>query len=187
MTSSLPGRECPITADWTTAGCSFSTSSTSGGIDVEAGADNQLLGAADDVEGVVFEPREIAGVEPAIGVDHRRGRFWGPVISPHDIGTADVKLADFARSDHVAIWPYQARLNPGDQRTDGVVASRRLRPDARDSGGTFSDAIAVAQWQPEFRLDLGFQRHVERRAGDGQPAKLATRQLGDTGQGLVFQ
>ena len=30
-TSSLPETERPITADWTTAGCSFSTASTSGG------------------------------------------------------------------------------------------------------------------------------------------------------------
>ena len=98
-----------------------------------------------------------------------------------------MQLADLARSDGAATRFHQARLDPGDQRTHGVVASRRLRPDARDSGGAFGDAVAVAQWQPEFRLDLGFQRHVERRAGDSQPAKFTAGQPVDPGERLVFQ
>src|SRR5262249_20706417 len=57
-----------------------------GRIDIEAGADDQLFGATNYKENVVFEPREIAGVEPAIGVDHRGGRLGVPVISPHHIG-----------------------------------------------------------------------------------------------------
>ena len=55
-----------------------------GRIDVEAGADDQFFGAADDVEDVAVEAREIAGVEPAIGVNHRCSRLRGPVIAAHD-------------------------------------------------------------------------------------------------------
>jgi len=116
-----------------------------GWIDVEAGADDQLLGAADNVQNVIFEPREIAGVKPAIAVDHRRGPFGGPIIAAHDIGTADVQFADLARRHCAAVLPDQTRLDPGDQRAYGGVIFRRLRPDSRDSGGAFGNAIAVTQ------------------------------------------
>jgi hypothetical protein len=69
-----------------------------GRIDVEARADDQLLGAADDVKNVVVEAREIASVEPALRVDHGRSSFGGPVIAAHDIGTADGGAHGFHRS-----------------------------------------------------------------------------------------
>src|SRR5258705_357089 len=40
-----------------------------GWVDVEAGADDQLLGAARDKQDVAVEAREIAGVEPSIPVN----------------------------------------------------------------------------------------------------------------------
>src|SRR5215469_12930284 len=158
-----------------------------GRIDIEARADDQLLGAADDVKNVVFEPREIAGIEPAISVDHRCGRLGVPVIAAHDIGTANLQFADLAWRNSTATRLHQARLDPRDQRADGVVISGRLRPNACNRGGTFGDSVAVAQWQPEFRLDLGFQRDIEWRAGDHQPAKLAPGQLFDSGNRLVLK
>src|SRR5215831_14679646 len=86
-----------------------------GRIDIEARADDQLLGAADDVKNVVFEPREIAGIEPAISVDHRCGLLEVSVIAAHDIGTADVQFADLAWRDSATTRLYQARLDPRDQ------------------------------------------------------------------------
>src|SRR5260370_42301112 len=85
-----------------------------GRIDIEAGADDQLLGAADDVKNVIFEAGEIASIEPAIGVNHRRGPLGGPIIAAHDIGTADVQFADLARSDGATARPTQTRLDPSD-------------------------------------------------------------------------
>src|SRR5712672_1852445 len=71
-------------------------------IDIEAGADDQLFGAADDVKNVAFEPCEIARIEPAISIDRRCGRFGVSVIAAHDIGSADVQLADLAGRDSAA-------------------------------------------------------------------------------------
>ena len=113
-------------------------------IDIEAGADDQLLGATDDVEDVIFKSRKIAGVEPAIGVDHRRGRLGRPVIAAHDVGTADVQFADLAWRHGAAARPNQTRLDADDQRAHGVVISGRLRVDNSDPGRAFGDAIAVA-------------------------------------------
>src|SRR5216683_814629 len=93
--------------------------------------------------------------EPALRVDHSRSSFGGPVIAAHDIGTADVQLADLARRDGATVRADQTRLDPGDQRPDGIVISRRLRPDAGDCGRAFGNAVAIAQWQTEFRLYPG--------------------------------
>ena len=126
------------------------------GIHVEAGADDQLLGAADDVENVAVEPCEVAGVEPAIGVDHCRSPFGVPVIAAHHIGTTDVQLADLARRHGAVVGPDQTRIDPRYQRAYSIVASRQLRLDGCDRGGAFGNAIGVAQWETEFCLDLGF-------------------------------
>ena len=88
-----------------------------------------------------------------------------------------MQLADLARRHGAVVGPEtgQTRIDPRYQRAYGIVASRRLRLDGCDRGGAFGNAIAVAQWEPEFRLDFGFERHVERRAGDGQPARSLPR------------
>ena len=96
-----------------------------------------------------------------------------------------MQLADLARRNGAAARRDQTRLDPGNQRADGVVASRR--PNDGDRRGTFGDAVAVAQRQPEFRFDFGFQRRVERRTGDAQPSKLAAGQPVDTSNCLILQ
>src|SRR5437868_13384932 len=112
-----------------------------GGVDVEAGADDQLLGAAADVEGVAVEAREIAGVEPAIGVDHRCSRLRGPVIAAHDIGSADVQLADLARCNSATAGRDATPLDSGTQPADSDAASSL--PNACDRGGACGDAVGV--------------------------------------------
>ena len=98
-----------------------------------------------------------------------------------------MQLPDLARRHGAAVGPHQTRIDPRYQRAYSIVASRRLHLDGCDSRGAFGNAIAVAEWQPEFRLDFGFERHIERCAGDGQPAKLAAGELVDSGDHLVLQ
>src|SRR5262249_4166394 len=87
-----------------------------GWIDVEAGADNQLFAAADNVKGVTVELREIARIEPALGVDNGCGRLGGAIIAAHDVGPADVQFADLAWTTGAATTLlYQTCLNAGDQ------------------------------------------------------------------------
>ena len=70
-----------------------------GRIDVEAGADDHLLGAADDVETIALEAREIAGIEPAVGIDRFGGEVGRAVIAAHHVGPADMQFADLAVCD----------------------------------------------------------------------------------------
>ena len=72
-TSSLPSTGRPTTAHCTTARMGVQHRLDLGRIDVEAGADDHLLGAADDEQRIALEAREIAGVEPAVGIDRFRG------------------------------------------------------------------------------------------------------------------
>jgi len=44
-------------------------------IDVETRADDHFLGAADDIEAIAVEAREVAGIEPALRID----RFGGEI------------------------------------------------------------------------------------------------------------
>ena len=68
-----------------------------GRIDVLAPPDDQLLAAADDpVVAVVALAGEVAGVKPAVGVDHPGGRLGVLVIAGHDAVAARAKLAGLA-------------------------------------------------------------------------------------------
>ena len=100
-TSSLPSTARPTTAHCTTASMGIEHRLDLGRIDVEAGADDHLLGAADDEEAIALEAREIAGVEPAVGIDRLRGEIGRAVIAAHHVAAADMKLADLAVADRL--------------------------------------------------------------------------------------
>ena len=74
-----------------------------GRIHVEAGADDHLLGTADDIEAFAVKTREIAGVEPALTVNHLGGQIRRAIIAAHDVAAAYMQLADFARRDRNAV------------------------------------------------------------------------------------
>ncbi len=74
-----------------------------GGINVEAGADDHFLGAADDVKTIALEAGEISGIEPAVGIDGLGGEVRRAVIAAHHVGSADVQFADPALGDDLAI------------------------------------------------------------------------------------
>jgi len=95
-----------------------------------------------------------------------------------------MQLADLARRNGAAARRDQTRLDPGNQRADGVVAPRG--PNAGNRGGTFGDTVGVAQRQPEFRLDLDFS--AASSAHRRRPAAEACRGVAfDTSDCLVLQ
>ena len=98
--------------------------------------ERMLLRAADNGEDFAVEACEIAGIEPALGIDHRRSPLGGSIIAAHDIGSPDVQFADLARCHNAAVRPDKPRLNASDQRADCVIVTRRVAADARDAGRT---------------------------------------------------
>src|SRR5258707_11581374 len=67
------------------------------GMDVIAAADDHILLAAGDAQiALAVEPAEIAGHEPARGVERRLGRHLVVEIAEHQAGAAAADLADLA-------------------------------------------------------------------------------------------
>jgi hypothetical protein len=73
-------------------------------IDVEAGYENHVLLAIDDVEVASFiHLRDVAGMQPAIGAENLRC-LSGPLpVALHDLRTLQAQLADLADAQRVAI------------------------------------------------------------------------------------
>ena len=109
-----------------------------GRIDVEAGADDHLLGAADDVETIALEAREIAGIEPAVGIDRFGGEVGRAVIAAHHVGPADMQFADLAVCDDLAVAPDDFGFEARQKRADRLILARRFRTDARKLPGEHS-------------------------------------------------
>src|SRR5581483_6532678 len=120
-----------------------------GRIDIEAGSNDHLLGAADDVHLVALEAGEIAGVEPAVRID-RLGREIGrTVVTAHDVGPADVELTNIAIGDDRAVATDKARLEARDDRSDRAVFPRRVGTHPGNSRRTFRDAEGIEQGEAE--------------------------------------
>ena len=68
-----------------------------GRVRVEAADDEHVLGAVRDADvAAVVHDRDIAGVQPPVGVDDLRGRFRIVDEAPHDVVAPDHHLARFA-------------------------------------------------------------------------------------------
>ena len=123
--------------------------------------------------------REVAGVEPAFGVDDRGGEVRGAVVALHQPGAADMDLADLARGDGLAVGAEQAELDARDGLAHGIVAARPGHPGHGDGRRAFGDAVAVVQRQAEEPLDPFLEVEVERGAGGREQPELRQVQPGD--------
>src|SRR5882724_11007903 len=118
-----------------------------GRIDVEAGSDNHFLGAADDIEAIAVEAREIAGAEPALAIDRLRRQIRGAVVAAHHVAATNVKLADFTFRHGYAVERPDAGLDARQQRPDRQIGARRIEAHSGYSGRTFRDTVAVRKRQ----------------------------------------
>ena len=116
----------PTTAASPTPGAPASAFSTSIAVDVLAAAVDHVLRAVDDVEeAVVVDPREVAGVQPA--VDERLGGRLGLVpVAADDVRPAHQQLADAGLG--------RARRSRGRRPASRSRPSRRARPPPRAAG-----------------------------------------------------
>src|SRR6185295_17325288 len=74
------------------------------GIEVLAAADHHVLDAADDVAiALGVDDRDIAGVHPAIGVEHVAGLFRLVPIAQHDAVAAGAEFAALAARHDAAL------------------------------------------------------------------------------------
>ncbi len=106
--------------------------------------DDQLLLAVDDAHVAVgVDLGDVAGVQPAVGVD-RLGRALGVVaIAAHHDRAAHEQLAVVR----------ERKLDPGDRHADGADADRVLGVDGRDQRG-LGHAPHLADRQPERGEEL---------------------------------
>src|SRR5215467_12807440 len=104
-----------------------------GWIDVESGADDHFLGASDDIKAIRLELRQIAGIEPSIAVDDLGSQIRSTVVATHDVATAYVKFADITVDDRHSVEHSDPGLDSRQQRANGLIRARRVRPHARDT------------------------------------------------------
>ena len=73
-------------------------------VDVEAGHENHVLLAIDDVEIAAFiHAPDIAGTQPAIGGDGLGGFFGALPIAGHDLRPTDADFAHLALRQQIAV------------------------------------------------------------------------------------
>ena len=156
-------------------------------IDVEARTDDHFLGAADDMEAIAVEAREIAGIEPALRIDRLGREIGGAVVAAHHVAAAYVKLADLAVADRDTVDRPDAGLDARQQRSNRLIAAWCIEAHAGYSGRALGDAVAVGKRQPELALDTRLQVEVERRAGHRDQPQRSTLELLEARHGLVFQ
>ena len=144
-----------------------------GRIDVEARADDQLLGAADDEQAspskrarspVLNQP----SLSIAAAVAIRRA-----VVAAHHVGAAHMQLADLAvRRPARRRRPISApRCRAGSCRPS--CRARRIGAHAGNARRAFGDAVAIEQRLAELLLDMAFRSDRaarRRRRGRAAPA-----------------
>src|SRR5882757_9955611 len=147
-------------------------------IDVETRADDHFLGAADDIKAIAVEPREVAGIEPALRIDRFGGEIGGAVVTTHHVAAAHVKFADLAIPYRNAVDRPDAGLDARQHRSDRLIAARRVEAYPGYAGRAFSDAVAVRERQAELAFDARLQIEIKRRAGHrDQPQRSAVELL----------
>jgi hypothetical protein len=149
---------------------------------VLAAPDHHVLEASGDPAVAALVHRaEVAGVQPAVGVDRGAGRVGLVEVLVHDQVAARAELADLAgRHDLVGHGIDDLHLGRGERHADGLglvlggVVEARLGDDRRRLGLAVDDAEA----HPEARLDRAYQlrRHARAsRAHRHQRAQVAGR------------
>ena len=82
------------------------------------------------IEAIALEAREIAGIEPAVGIDRLGGEIGRAVIAAHHVGPADMQFADLAVGDDGAVAADDPGFDARQQRADRLIARAAL-PDGR--------------------------------------------------------
>ncbi|MNQ82611.1 hypothetical protein D3C85_976650 [compost metagenome] len=91
------------------------------GVDVEAGHQNHVLLAVDDAHVTVFlDHRDIAGLQPAIGVEDFVGGVLALPVALHHLWSLDAQLADRAERQFVALVVDDLALGRGHRDADGA-------------------------------------------------------------------
>src|ERR1700752_1030209 len=119
-TSSLPSTARPTTADCTMSLCELRIADL-GRVDVETRANDHFLGAADDMENIAVESREVAGVEPALAVDHLGRQIRCAIVAAHHVAATDVKLADFAARNRYTVERADAGFDTRQHCAHGLI------------------------------------------------------------------
>src|SRR5262249_2553387 len=133
-------------------------------------AQDQLTLAARDLDVAVGrDPDQVAGLEPAVGVEHGP-RFLGIVEVTVQRGwTLDPELADFVRCNRAPDLVYGAREDTGNGPPDRVGNVGRLAGEIGNRTEQFGHAIAAQDPNARSRAPfLGQLPRARSRAGQRQ-------------------
>ncbi|MNL32937.1 hypothetical protein D3C87_1548210 [compost metagenome] len=146
------------------------------GVDIEAGANDEVLDAAHDKERPVrVFAQEISRAQPAILIERLGGLLGRLVIALHDIGPLHQQLAHFTARDRIAAFVDDARPHARNQVAHAEVhASLPVRHHADGRRG-FGKPVAVVDRLAENRLDARLERRIQRRAAAMQQPQRRRR------------
>ena len=125
--------------------------------------DDVLLAVGDRDEAVGVDLRDVARVEPAVGVEHGRGRLGILVVAPRRRCRCD-------RSSSPSSC--EAELESGQRRSDGAEAPARGRV-RRRCRRALAQAVALEDPDPDRVEELGDLLHERRTARDRRPQPAA--------------
>jgi len=133
-------------------------------VHVEPGDDDHVLGALDEREpAVVVDYADVAGVQPAVGVEHPLGRVGIAPVAREHIGPAHEDLAGIAREHVVPVGVGQPDVDTGERRADGAGARlRRDRARGHDRR-RLGEPVPVVHREAEALLHLVDQLGAKRR------------------------
>ena len=167
MSSSDSSEGTPTTATSTTSGMRRERLLDLGRRHVLAAPpDHLLLAAEEGVGAVVVLAHEVAGLQPAVVRQHRRGLLRHPPVALHHRGVAQLELAVrvHARLVHLAERRMLAR------HAERPVRARAVRPD-RAVGG-LGHRVAGHQPEPEAALELEVAVLGRSRPGVREPHRV---------------
>lgn len=141
-------------------------------VDVEAGTDDQVLGAAGDVQrAAVIQVADVAGIEPAAGQQRLRGLRRVAVVAQHHAGAADQDVAAFTRPRRVGVGAADAQLHAVHRVAGAAIGRRRVDVGDEHGAGVFGDAVAVVHGDAEVAFGVALEGGVERRAASVEIAQ----------------
>ena len=154
MTASpVCGWGTPMTPTSATSACAARTSSTSAGIDVEAGHDHEVLGPLDEVEAAVLVAHpDVTGAQPAVRGEHPRRRLRIVEVAGEHVRPTHPDLTGITHEGVPAVVVDDAQLDPAEHPADRPV-DRRRADRGRHDRRRLRQAVALGDAQPEALLE----------------------------------
>ena len=159
------------------------------GVNVEAGDENHVLLAIDDLhKAALVHHADVTGLQGAVG-GHRRSGFLRPVpVAFHHLRAGDADFADAADGQDVAIIVADGDDCGGNRQADGAGEFGDVDRIGGRHGGSFGEAVAFENWHTRGLVPaLGHRALHGHATGRGKPERgeIYLAEIGMVEQGVV--